>query len=568
MPITIDGRTFVVPGVYGTIEVINQGGVNLPLFNGLLIIGNAKQGIGYDGGKGGDVIKSFSNIAEAGAFYGNASPIVAAMAEAKKGGAGVIHTLCVNPLTRASANITDGTNPLFTLKPKMYGAPGNDHKISIVVAGDKVTVSITKAFSIFCTANVLISDKVLTLESVEGLTVGDMVYLLDNTDTTEGSPQKITLIDTVNKKITVESAHGNACSTSEYARIVRLESGSQLSKVFDKTSSTFLNDLVNFIQSSNLFEVSAISTTAVPANITSQGGLLGLITGATKGTSPSGTLSATALTGKMQQLFEEWANTTKARIRLVNLVRNGESITNVISAWKPVASTMRQAGYSIQVIMGVDSGAIANDLTNSSNPAYIAKFNINSQDFILAGMGYDSKSADLSLAPFIAGMLSGNSVKRNLTYDAVSASVVEKTFGDFNQTETEAYIKSGVIILKTGKNGFFVAQGINTYQNQATIWNQNDKATYLIRERQIADFVFDGYREAMEQGVGVDSASVRTVTAFGQDILSKYAADGFITKFKIASAYRQGNAMYTVPEITIDPTTDFIGFVMKVIIPN
>ncbi len=568
MPITIDGRTYSVPGVYGTIEVINQGGVNLPLFNGLLIVGNAKQGIGYDAGKGGEVIKSFSNIAEAAAFYGHSSPIVAAMAEAKKGGAGVIHTLCANALTRASANITDGTNPLFTLRPKTYGASGGDNKIAITVVSNDVTVQITKAFSVYCAANVLVSDTVLTLESVEGLTVGDNVYLIDNTDTTEGSPKKITLIDTVNKKITVESTFGNACATAEYARIVRLETGSQLTKTFTKTASTFLNDLVNFIQGSNLFEVSSISTTAVPANITSQGGLLALITGATKGTSPSGTLSATALTGKMQQLLEEWTNTTKSRIRLVNLVRNGESITNVISAWKPVTSTLRQAGYSIQIILGADSGAIANDITNSNNPAYIAKYNINSQDFILAAMGYDSKSADLTLAPYLAGMLSGNSVKKNLTYDPVGASVVEKTFGDYNQTEAETYLKSGVIILKTGKNGFFIAQGINTYQNQATVWNQNDKATYLIQQRQLADFVFEGYKDQMEQSVGVDSVSVTTVAAFGLELLSKYAQNGFITDYRIADAYQQGNAIYTVPEVVLAQTTDFIGFTLKVIIPN
>lgn len=565
MPITIDGRTFAVPGVYGTVEVIQRGSVSLPVFNGLLIVGTAKQGIGYDAGKGGEVIKSFSNIAEAEAFFGYSSPIISAMAEAKKGGAGVVHALCVNPLTRASANITDGTNPLFTLKPKTYGAPGADNKISITVVSNNVTVQITRAFSIFCAANVLVSDTVLTLESVEGLNVGDSVYLLDNTDTTEGTAKTITLIDAVNKKITVASTFSNACATADYARVVRLETGSQLTRVFDKTSATFLNDLVAYIQSSGLFEVSSISTTAVPSNITSQGGLLGLITGATKGTSPSGTLAATGLTGKIQQLLEEWTNTTKARIRIVNLVRNGEALSGTVNAWKPVATTLRQAGSSIQIVIGADSGAIANNVSDSNSPAYIAKYSINSQDFIFAGMGYDGKSADLSLAPFVAGMLSGNSVKKNLTYDPVPASVVEKTFGQYNQVEAEANIKSGVLILTTGKNGFFIAQGINTYQNQGTVWNQNDDATYLIRERQIADFVFEGYKEQMEQSVGVDSVSVKSVAAYGFDILSKYAQDSFITDYKIADAYRQGNAIYTVPQIMIDPTTDFIGFTLKVI---
>lgn len=566
MPITINGRTEYVPGVYGTIEVIQKGAVALPVFNGLLLVGTAPQGIGYDAGNGADVIKSFSNTADAGAFFGNSSPLVQAFAEAKKGGAGVVHMLCANALTRASAAVNDGTNPLFTVKPKVYGVTGNDQKLDIVVSSNTVTVTITKALSILTTANVLITDTLISLETVEGLSVGDSVYLLDSSDTASGTPQTINYIDVANKQIVLTTTHGNACTTANFARIVKFNQGSRLVKVFDKTATGFLNDLVNFINSSGLFEVSSISTTAVPGNIVSQGGMLGLIVGATKGTSPAATMYESALIAKIPQLLEEWSNATKVRIRIILPVT--DPITNVLGAWTPLTTTMRAAQKSIQLVLGSPAGAIANAITSSSNPAYQAKYNCGKGDIIYCGMGYDGKAAYLTTAPFVAGLMSGQSVKLNLTRDKVPATTVEKTFGEFNKAEAETYIKSGVIIIMTGKDGFYIAQGVNTYQNQATTWNQNDNDTYLIQQRQLADFIFEGYNEQMQQAVGGDTVNLTTVGALGVSILQKYQDEGFCDDKKITAAYKEGNAIITLPEVQLPQTVDFIGYKLRVVVPN
>jgi hypothetical protein len=269
------------------------------------------------------------------------------------------------------------------------------------------------------------------------------------------------------------------------------------------------------------------------------------------------------LTGKIEQLLEEWTNATKARIRIVNLMWHGVTISE-LTTWKGIATSLRSKNYSIQLVVGAALGDI---LTSNTSPITRAK-TLSSDEIIYCGMGFDDKAAYLTLAPYVAGLLSAKSVKLNLTNDSVSATKVEKTFGNFNSEEAELYIRAGVIILTTGKDGFYIAQGVNTYQGQSTSWNTNDNKTYLIQQRQIADFVYEGYLESMKPFVGNDSVDIANLSTIGLDILSKYNRDGFITNYRMSGAYREGNAIITIPEFSPIATTDFVGFKMRILIPN
>ncbi|MCA0388473.1 MAG: hypothetical protein LCH52_08260 [Bacteroidetes bacterium] len=573
MSITINGKTFFLPGVYGTQEVVNLQGNSLPVFNGLLIVGEAKQGIGFDGGNGGNVIKSFSNVEDAKQFFGT-SDLVNAMAEAKKGGAGVINLLCINPLTRAESKLTvdAGATTLIKFKPKSYGAAGNDHKVSVTVSTNVVTVEITKAINtVHLTQNTTNSTVLLDVESTDGFNVGDTVYLIDSDTSAEPASKTVVLIDKVNKKIKISSAYATSTATAKYSRLYKLDVANKFSKVMDKTSPTFLNDLVNFVNSTNFLEVTEINNAADVSTLVTQGGLVGLITGATKGTSPAGDIVATALMGKIEQLLEEWSNVTRGRIRLVNLLWKGVTLSE-LTTWKGVVQSLRTKDYSIQLIVGAALGDILQDITHASSPITRAK-TMNNQDVIYVGHGIDGKPAYSSLAPYIAGLLSGSSVKKNITGDYVPAITVEKTFGRFNSDEAELYIRTGVIILVSDKNGFKIAQGINTFQDQSKTWTQDGNATYLIQQRQIVDFIYEGYREAMLPLVGADVVDETSAAAVGIGILQKYSGDGFLSSsaspnYRIQNAYREGNAIITEPEIIPLETTDFVGFKMRVLIPN
>jgi hypothetical protein len=123
-------------------------------------------------------------------------------------------------------------------------------------------------------------------------------------------------------------------------------------------------------------------------------------------------------------------------------------------------------------------------------------------------------------------------------------------------------------VVGTGKDGFYVVQAINTYQYQSTEWNQTDKKTYLTMQRQIVDFVYEGYKNQMALGVGADGYDATVASVQGLAILSTYQNDGFITGAQMLAAYQQGNAVITEPQIIPLQGVDYVGFTLKVLINN
>lgn len=570
MSIVIAGKTYDVPGVYGNVEVKNTGSLTLPAFNNIILVGASKKGIPFNasGKTGADVIKGFSAVNDMKEFFG-VSDLTKAAEYAKKGGAGVIYAVNVASLTRAAATIqnNEGTpEDMFDVVPrdKFWGAAGND--ISITMATDTVlTVTIIPPkLTKFLTANASTSSNIIAVENVEGLYIGQTIKLVDNSETL----QSTTITAISGNNITLAANASAAFATASYARIFVEDLDKSEIKTF--TATTIIEDVIDWINSGKILTADRSTYTATTLPTTLAKTYLMNITGATAGTSPDATTTSggsyDAFADGAAQQFEEFTNATGVRLRLLNLLTN---IATVHAVYRALALDLREnRQYSIQVISGAATGNVALAVTDSSSPVQRAK-SLNSGDFILAGMNIDGVQPHLSLAPFVGGLMSANSVKRNLTNDVVPAVSVEKTFGEYNkETETKVFLNAGVIIVGTGKNGYYIVQGVNTYQNHASSWNEEDDTSYLIQQRQIVDYVYEGYKEGMEAGVGADNYGPDIARVQGNNILQEYFDGGFIVDYAMLDAYKSGNAVVTKPQITPLEGTDFVGFELEVLIPE
>ncbi|MGE5680360.1 MAG: hypothetical protein ACM34K_05710 [Bacillota bacterium] len=565
--ITINGITHSVPDIYFDCEVINLGATTIPAFNGLIHIGSARKGIPYTAGKGFEVIKAFSDVPNVKKFYG-VSDLSKAFEQAKAGGAGTDYFLNAAALTKGKATIKDNaTTPAgtFDIEPKEYGAHGNDISLKMETASSKLTLTIIPPkLTKFLSANASTSSKEISLEDVEGLFAGLSINLVSNSVLT---PQavKIVSVDSENSKITIDSNPSSAFAAADYARIFVEDTDNQEVNIFDTTAIS-VNDIINAISKGQILNASrGTNTGIVPTTLAKT--YLQAISGATKGTSPVATTTSGGdydlIGGKLPQLFEEFSNYTKARIRLVNLLTSDSAVHMI---YKTVALTLRNINYSIQVITGCKKGDIDKEASDSDHPIARLKA-LNSSDIILIVMGIDNKDAYISLAPQIAGIMASNSVKHNLTWDKISAVVVEKFFGESNKiSELQPLINAGAIVLRTDSDGFFIAQGLNSYQDHAKEWNEEDDTTYLIMQRQIVDFVNEGIRKGMR--VGSDDVTVSTETEKLLGILKTYSDQKFITSYGVTRAEEKGNAIYLDPQYTPINSNDFIGGTIKVIIPN
>ena len=568
MPITIGGKRYDVPGAYGTIEVVNLGSVALPAFNNLLFIGSARKGLPSTSSatrKSYEFIKSFSSIGDAKDWFGS-SDLTRAMEYAKLGGAGVVHLVNIATLTNGSATIKDNAGTpvnTFDIVPqdKFFGAAGNDISLTIATASSKPTITIIPPkLTKFLAAGASTSSKWITLDDVEGLAVNQAIKIWDNAASSIQSTT-ISEIDTTNNKIMLADLPSAAYATADYARIFLEDTDRQEVKTFESTAT--ITDIINWISSGSILTASRSNYSGVvPTTLAKT--YLQLVASATKGTRPVATETASGsfdtFAASAGQFFEEFSNYTKVRIRLLGLL---SSTAAVHAVYKALALDLRtNLQYSVQVVTGCATGDIL--LTSSTDPITRAKA-LNSDDVILAGMGINGKAPYMSLAPLYAGMISANSVLKNFTNDVVTATTVEKFFGESNKaTETASFLTNGVLLVGTGPNGYFIIQGVNTWQNHATVWTEDGAHTYLTMQRQIVDFVYEGYRNQMLEGVGADGYGPTQASLKGLAILDKYLREGFITDRKMIDAWREGNAVKTKPEIVPLDATDFVGFILVV----
>lgn len=571
--ITIDGKTRTVPSVYGSIKVINSGSKAIPPFNGLLIVGNARQGVPYNAGKGYEVITAHSNLSDVRALYGD-SDLSVAFAEAQKGGAGMVYLLNPAPLTKAGFTVKDtnvSPKSLFNLVPVSAGAPSNDIRLDVTNSGGVITITFTPVKDVhFLTADLDgTGSKTFSLDSLSGLAVGDVVKIADNDSVTYQSGT-ITDLDQINKRVILDTTI-TSVTQAKYARLFKQDLDNKKQKSWNATDAGLLNSIISWINATGLFTVTRPSN--FDGDITLINGTyadyLMKLPSATKGTSPVATETVGGdfdlCAGALPKLLEEFTSFTGGRIRVINLV---SGVGAVHSTYLGLASTLRTNQYSVVVVAGCNAGDINLQKNDNDYPIVRAKA-LNSDDFILAGMGLNDQPAYKSLAPQVAGMISANRIERNLTRDPINAVKVEYFFGEFNkESHTAPMLNAGVLIVETTKQGFVLSQAVNTYQKRDSIWNASDKKSYLIQQRQIVDYVYEGYKSAMETGVGSEGFTETVAVTIGLGTLDRFLADGVITDRKIVEVTRVGNAIITKPAITPLDATDFVGFELQVEIPN
>jgi len=572
MPIFIDGKTYTVPDVYGSTEVINLGSTTIPAFNGLLLIFGAKRGIPYNasGKQAYENIRAFSDIPSVKKEYGTGDASKA-FAQAKKGGAGVVYMLNAAPLTQAKVTIMDsGTTPVnsFDVIPKVWGAVGNDISLKILddaVGGESIILTIVPPKNTkFLTANATTSRAAITVDNLEGLAVGMEIKLVSNTVTTPHTFHIAGLVPETNDVLL--SLSSGAFATTDYARIYVEDVENQEVGMFNKYTANHL-DVIKFINSGKI--LTAIPSPSATGILPSPMGKISLqaIAGAKKGTSPNANEGVGGdwdlVAESLPLLFEQYRNYTKAKIRIICPITGNNYI---MTSYNSIAVSLRNIGYSIINVFGNVLGAINTAEPSSYSTINIAKA-LNSDNSILVGMGIDGEAAYLSSAPQFAGWLSGNTVKKNTTWDSIQASSVEKFFGESNRdTELKKFVDAGVIVFRTTPEGFFIAQGLTTYQDHTMIWNSSDKKTYLIMQRQIVDYVEEGYKAQMMIALKDDNITVSGAVNQGQMILKKYADEGYIKDDYVVTGYRESNAIITNPKFKPADSNDFVGYKLTVII--
>ncbi len=570
--LSLNGKTYNVPGVYGTIEVILLGSTTLPAFNNLLQVGNARQGIPYSAGKGNEVFKGFTSVSEAKKVFGTCD-ITKAFEQAQLGGAGTGFLTTVAPLTQAKAPIKDAQatpQTIFELASVLYGSIGNDHYLVFDKETNNLTVTITPVKRCkHIVTDIASATKIIALEDVEGLQLGEDIVVTHNGTTGTYIAGKIQYIDAVTNKITIDTEI-SALTKANYGRVFTQDIYKKFTKTFDLTDVNVLDKIISWINATGVFTATRGANTGDITQIADQSNYVSAFTGATKGTSPVATTTSggdyDTFADSLAQKLEEFTNGTGLRMRLINVI---DPTASVHLKFKAIAQVLRGLKYSVQIItgVGITGGTLDENLaTSEDNFPFTRTKAINTDDVILACMGLDDKPAYLTLAPQVAGIMSSASVKRNLTGDTISATKVNKFFGEFNaETETSIWLTNGCLIVGTNKDGFAIVQGINTYQKQDTIWNEEDDKTYLIQQRQLADYVFETYRNEMQSGVGADSFDELTARSKGIKALDNLLNAGFITERKIANVVITGNSITTYPSVKLLQGKDFIGFNLSII---
>lgn len=178
-----------------------------------------------------------------------------------------------------------------------------------------------------------------------------------------------------------------------------------------------------------------------------------------------------------------------------------------IEAFRDLAISQRTAGKPIQIICGglaSETSLVAGDTTS---PNYRAE-QYNSQEVLLITPGIDSLAPYISSAPALLGLLNGNNIAHNLTRDDIVASTLETKF---TSSQLETLIEAGVNVITFDKNGYYIAKGINTLQDNTYTWNVDTKTTCLPMQRSIADYVLKYFKESLQMYIGADGVTKNQV---------------------------------------------------------
>ena len=226
-------------------------------------------------------------------------------------------------------------------------------------------------------------------------------------------------------------------------------------------------------------------------------------------------------------------------------------------AFADLAVAQRALNMPIAVVAGCELGDIAKSSSDSDYPVKRA-FALNSQDFQLAGFGFDGLSAGLSYAGELFGIRLANNVNHNQTWDDIVASTVEKSYAQ-DDADYQTMITAGVVSILGTKTGFKISQGVSTYQDQSTTFNPDTKSTYLIQNRDVADFDLRAMIELLETVNGTDGITKESLSNLVVKTSELLVSAAIITSYTITSITKSGNAWTVKRTASIDSPTDFIG---------
>lgn len=568
--ITIGGKVHNVPDVYGTIKVIDQIAGTPPEFNGLLIVGDALTGVPYNAGTGDEVFIPFSSVAQARKFYGDCE-LVDAFAQAKKGGAGVCFLTTANTMTQTMFYVLDtDTTPILKITSNGYGMASSHiiFALTNVSLTHLLTISITPPKNI---CKVLSRDGIkYFLSSVEGFQVGDTIY---NGVGDDAFGITIGAINVDEKSVTPTVYN---LDFGTIGIVYMPDSSSIKTKTFTTTDLTCIQQVVDFINSTGILtaEVHTGEEVGNIQNANAVSTFIGALAGETDGQVGNTVVATTTASGGwdtfvslLPQKMEEFRNVKRSRIRIVNVVSPNASVHGY---FKTGALTLRGLQNSIQVVTGVGkTGGVLDELLATSDSAHPIKrtLALNSDDVILASVGLDGLPAYLTLAPQFAGMMNAMSVRRNFTADTIDATSVNKFFGEYNkELDTSVWLKAGCLIAGTSSDAFFIIQAINTYLRQDKSWNENDNKTYLIQQRQIADFVFESLRKELKPLVGNESATETSVSLKMSKLTATLKAEGYLKPDSNYSVSTVNGSIIATPNYKLIDSVDFIGFVEQIIL--
>lgn len=409
--------------------------------------------------------------------------------------------------------------------------------------------------------NVTSGDKYIYVNDIDGLSVGATFDIYTNASPLKVGTYTIVGIDPNYNKtykaykiMTAESISSSAVTTTNYARITALDTDNTISINFENNEYT----LDNFVQKMNdnqteyVFSI-ASAATLPPASLASSS-IAGLTT-PTLGTNPTcGTGDYTNIAAMFPDWQREFVTTNKISIRLILL---GTPDSSIIAVYKNLSMTMADNinKKPIVIVAGTDFVTTNSDLISKAKA-------LNTGRVCLCAGGIDGLPAYLSFAPQVFGIRLANPITYKLTNVLVNCTKPEKewTYDDMVQL-----VKNGLVIFSATETGYRIKQGLTTYQDQVRQWNRNDNDTYLIRQRDLADFFHIGIVRGMERdNINKFDVSKSDLMTWLIAAVQPYLADGYISDYKIASITSVDSGWIITHDLRLPEDKDFIGIITRI----
>lgn len=560
--LSLDGKIFTIPGVYGVLKIVQQGGTFLPIFNVGVIVSENPQGIPYTVGTGNTPLTAdkfilpFTNITDMQKNCGLEGDCggVTFMRYAKRAGAGTVYNINVRPLTKMSGGTVvnqDGSPVVaLTYSSKKYGAPVND--TSITIAASIHTIIPPKNVT-FLTADSG-TGKTFAVGSVIPYKIGDTIFITSNAYAAPVS-KIIESINTTTKEVTVTVAVAVSALATDYARIFQEDTDNKEVSVALTTRAL----VTAFYQTSvNLDVALATGVTVMPTTLAKA--YIQNLTSATKATSPAATANDwQAVCDNFARWNNEFAVVNRTYMRIVGITTSDSA--NQI-AFRDMAIARRAAGLPCAVVCG---SALGDYLLSSSAEPKARTLALNNDSFQFAGFGDSGYGGNLSYAGYIFGSRMANNVNHNQTNDDLPFAAPEKAYSK-EDVALVAYNAAGVMSIISTKTGYKMCQGLTTYQDQTQTFNPDTKQTYLVANRDSADFFLRAVIELLETINGTDGVTQEVISSalvkLGDDLI----ALGIITQHDIDSILKTGNAWNVKDTAKVESPTDFIGVTSTILV--